>query len=160
MLKLRKNSQFFRETTLFDYLAKKKEEEVAVSTIKKQVANIRRFYIKNLCLTLGIIASICLVFYVQFRTDVLQNKIDMAQFVINEYDDDLKLLSIEWYYLTRPDRLRFLSAQYLGENENIGFYQVKNYQELNQSYLANLKKQKDSEESVDVSYLEPAFKRI
>lgn len=134
-----KNSQF-RQTTLFDYVAKKQEEETAVKTIKKQVSNIRLYYLKNLFLSLGVILSVCLVFYVQFRTDMLQDRVDLMQSNIESYEEELTLLSVEWNYLTRPERLRFLSKKYIKENKGIAFYQVKNYQKLQEFSLANLRR--------------------
>jgi hypothetical protein len=153
MMKLNKNIQLSEESTLFEYLEEEKKREFAVRIVQTQIANIRRYYINNLMLSLAVIASVCLLFFVQFKVDNLQDKVDMVQAQIHDYEADLKLLEVEWCYLTRPDRLRFLSSKYLEGNVNIAFNQVRNYQKLEQFYLANLKRKEDERASVSVSLL-------
>lgn len=146
--------QFSSEATLFEYLEEKKKEEFAVKISQKQISNIRKYYINNLLLSFGVIASVCMLFFVQYKVDNLQNKVDVVKTTINEYEADLKLLEVEWAYLTRPDRLRFLSSRYLQDNGNIAFNQVRNYNKLEKFYLANIKRREDQKAAVSVSLLD------
>ena len=147
------NIQFSKEATLFEYLEEKNKKEFAVKIVQKQISNIRRYYINNLLLSLAVISSICLLFFVQFKVDNLQDKVDVVQSQIHDYEADLKLLDVEWAYLTRPDRLRFLASKYLQDNGNIAFNQVRNYQKLERFYSANLKRKEDERMSVSLSFL-------
>ena len=128
------------DAPLFEYLEEKRSEELAIKFTKNNISNLRKFYTVNILMVLSIILSICLMFYAQYRVDNLQNKVDLVQQEINDYKDEIKLLNVEWVYLTRPQRLRSLAKTYLKNNKNIAFNQVKNYDKLQEFYLANLKK--------------------
>jgi len=151
MIKINKNIQLSEESTLFEYLEEKKKQEFAVKIVQTQIANIRRYYLNNLMLSLAVMASVCLLFFVQFQVDNLQDKVDAIQAQIHDDESELKLLNVEWCYLTRPDRLRFLSSKYLQQDVNIAFNQVRNYAKLEQFSLANLKRKEDQRAAVSVS---------
>ncbi len=149
MLDLKQNNQF-KEAPLFEYLEEKKNEEFAIKIAKTKTASLRKFYTTNILLAFGIIFSICLMFYAQYKVDKLQNRIDLVQRQIDDYKNEIKLLNVEWVYLTRPDRLRFLSGKYLKNNKNIIFAQVKDHDTLEKFYLANLRKHNQQE--LNISY--------
>ena len=136
MSKILKNNN----APLFEYLEAKQNEEFSINFIKDCSINIRNNYIVNFCVAMAIIFSICLTFYVQFKVDMMQNKVNMAELQIEDYNQDLKLLNVEWIYLTRPERIRKLSNKYLNKNQIIAYYQVKSYEEMQKFYMANLKK--------------------
>ena len=128
------------DTPLFEYLEEKQHEEFVIESTKEQILCQRRFYLINLSLGLMVILSICTMFFVQFKVDDLQSKIDLVQSEIDDYQNELKILNVEWYYLTRPDRLRYLANQYLTTNRSIAFNQIKDFNNLENYYLANIKK--------------------
>ena len=125
------------ESPLIDYLEKKNDEEYVAQNNKNQISNLRKFYLTNFFLLFLIISSIYFMFYVQFRVDKMQEKVDLVQAKINEYNDEIKLLDVEWSYLTRPERLRFLSSQYLQNDKIIALDQIKTYDKLQQLYAEN-----------------------
>lgn len=127
---------------LFEFLEKQQNDEVAVICEKEKVSSLRRFYINNFLMVLAVICSICMMFYVQFTVDAMQEKIDLVQLEIDDHQDEIKMLNVEWYYLTRPDRLRYLSAQYLQDKQNIAFRQVQDYERLQQFAGNNLEKRR------------------
>jgi hypothetical protein len=135
-----KQKSEFSKTPLFEYLDEKRSEEFASKVAKNKVSNLRIFYLSNLLLSLFVIFSICSMFYVQFKVDSLRSGLAIAQSHVDDHNSELRLLSIEWAYLTRPDRLRSLSRIYLSNDGIVAFNQVKSYDELQKFYTANLKK--------------------
>ncbi len=115
-------------------------KKFSTNFIKNCKTNIRNNYLLNSVAAIILIFSICFTFYVQFKVDMMQNKLVSAQLEIEYYQKDLKLLNIEWTYLTRPDRIRKLSKQYLKDNQIIRYSQVKDFKDMRQFYLTNLKK--------------------
>lgn len=138
------------EAPLFKYLEEKQSEEFAIQTAKTNVASLRNFYTTNFILVLTIILSICIMFYVQYKVDNVQKRIDIVQGQIEDYENEIKLLNIEWVYLTRPSRLRFLSRKYLKKNDNIAFSQITTRDKLRKFYLANLEKYNNENNIVDI----------
>lgn len=128
---------------LFEYLEAKQNEEFSTNFIKNCKTNIRNNYLLNSVAAIILTLSICFTFYVQFKVDMMQNKITAAHSKIAAYEKDLKLLDIEWTYLTRPDRVRKLSKKYLKNNQIINYSQVKNFSDMRQFYLVNLKKRQE-----------------
>jgi cell division protein FtsL len=104
---------------------------------------IYKIYILNIFLFLMIIFTICSMFFVQFKTNNLISRSDKIDIKISDLKTELKILQIEWVYLTRPERLRILSDIYL-ENQNITLLQIKNIKDFeaetvrNNNKLANL----------------------
>lgn len=137
-------NQQLNNAPLFEYLERQQNEESLIVEAETQISHIRRFYLNNFLMVFGVIFSVCLMFFVQFTVDDLQEKIDLVQIEIDDYQDEIKMLNVEWYYLTRPDRLRFLSAQYLTDKQNIAFSQVKDFNKLEQYALASLEKYENS----------------
>ena len=68
-------------------------------------------------LFLAVAFSVCLAFYMQFKYDNLQEQIAFGKNEIAEYQDQIRLLEIEWVYLTRPERLRQLTEKFLQDNQ-------------------------------------------
>lgn len=75
------------------------------------------------------------MFFVQFKTDNLQVRLNHINSDIKYLKDEVKTLEIEWVYLTRPERLEFLSNKYL-KNKNVQLSQIKTLKEMKVS-LAN-----------------------
>ena len=77
------------------------------------------------------------MFGVQFRVEALQDEMLKAEGEISAYEDNIQLLEVEWVYLTRPERLRVLSANYLKDNGYALASQIKNEDKMEKYYLAN-----------------------
>lgn len=78
------------------------------------------------------------MFFVQFKSDNLQSKLNKINEEIGYLEDEVKILKIEWVYLTRPERLRILSSKYL-ENKDIDLSQIKTMDDIK---IANGKTEK------------------
>ena len=113
--------------------------------MKEILQKVNKLYLANGVLFTIVIASILLMFVVQFKVENLLNKVNKIENEIANYEDDIQLLEVEWVYLTRPDRLRKLSAQYLQNNNYALASQIKDMENLERYYLVNYKKvQKDN----------------
>lgn len=132
-------NQDTKQTSLFEYLEEKQNQEFLLNNFKSKNSNIRNIYLTNFVLFFSVIITISLLFFVQFKVDNVQSRIDLVQDKINDYHSELKLLDVEWHYLTRPSRLRYLSQKYLSKNDSIASNQVKKYDELEDFYLVRLK---------------------
>jgi hypothetical protein len=102
--------------------------------------NNQKFYLTNSALISGIIISIILMFAVQFKVESLQDEITNAENEIASYQDQIQFLEVEWVYLTRPERLRTLAANYLQDNGYALASQIKNVDDLEKYYLATYEK--------------------
>lgn len=98
------------------------------------------FYLSNAIIAFIVLFSIYLMFYVQFKVNDLQEKVSEVDSKIVAYEDEIKVLGVEWVYLTRPERLRILSEKYLVNNDYIASNQIKNIDKLEPYYLSNLEK--------------------
>jgi hypothetical protein len=78
---------------------------------------IHRLHLFHGCLFFTVVFSVCLAFYMQFKYDNLQEQIAFGKNEIAEYQDQIRLLEIEWVYLTRPERLRQLTEKFLQDNQ-------------------------------------------
>jgi len=75
------------------------------------------FYSFNSLMIISLLAMIYLHFFMQFRYENLQDSITSGKNQIAEYEDQLRLLEVEWVYLTRPERLRQLTEKFLKNNQ-------------------------------------------
>ncbi len=80
------------------------------------------------------------MFTVQFSVESLQDEMATTESQIISYEDEIKLLEIEWSYLTRPERIRILASKYLKDNSYTVVGQIKDVNKLGQYYLANYNK--------------------
>ena len=104
--------------------------------IKIKLNIVQKHYLINFCLCFWMLFSIFTMFYVQFKVDNLQDRADKINQAISDYEDEIKVLEVEWVYLTRPERLRNLAKKYLQNNSHIDSYQIKNMDKLEPYYLA------------------------
>lgn len=100
----------------------------------------QKFYLTNSALIFGVIFSIILMFTVQFKVEALQDEISKAESEITAYQDQIQFLEVEWVYLTRPERLRTLAANYLQNSGYALASQIKNVDDLEKYYLATYQK--------------------
>lgn len=98
--------------------------------------SINKFYFSNIMLVATIFCSIVIMFTVQFKVEALQDEMSQAESDIIEYEDKIKLLEVEWVYLTRPERLRTLANIYLKDNGYTLASQIKETEKLEKYYLA------------------------
>ena len=97
------------------------------------------YYVSNITMALLVIMSICLMFYIQFKVDNIQDIVNEVDNKIVAYEDEIGVLEVEWVYLTRPERLRILSQKYLGNNNDyIASNQVKDVAKLEKYSLSKL----------------------
>ena len=101
---------------------------------------INKFYLTNFLLITAIITSIVFMFVVQFKVESLQDEMAATESYIISYEDEIKLLEVEWSYLTRPERIRVLAGRYLKDNNYTTVSQIKDVDKLGQYYLANYNK--------------------
>lgn len=95
--------------------------------------------------------SAVLMFGVQFKVEALQDDIIHFESEISAYEDEIQLLEVEWVYLTRPERLRVLSANYLKNNGYALASQIKNEEKLEQYYFANFKEDRQEKKQVELA---------
>ena len=95
------------------------------------------------------------MFIVQFKVEYLQDNITKAESDIDGYKDRIKLLEVEWAYLTRPERLRELANTYLTDNGYTLASQIKDPDQLEKYYLAVYQKSE-----AEVALNESDLKRI
>lgn len=102
--------------------------------------SINKFYFANSLLLSLILLSILSMFSIQFKVEALQEEILKNKGEISAYEDEIQLLEVEWVYLTRPQRLRVLAAQYLQNNNYTLASQIKGEEELEKFYLTSYQK--------------------
>lgn len=83
----------------------------------------KQFFI-GLTLLISTLLSVLMMFYIQFSVENLQDQIIATKNQIFDHEDQLRLLEVEWVYLTRPERLRQLSSNYLKNNGYVLVSQV------------------------------------
>jgi len=107
--------------------------------MKKLIAQINKFYFFNSFVIASVIVAILTMFLVQFKVESLQSSISKTKQEITIYKDQIKMLDVEWAYLTRPERLRKLSSKYLENNSFVVANQIKDTAQLETQYFANYK---------------------
>jgi cell division protein FtsL len=100
-------------------------------------------YLLNSFLTLAVLLSISMMFFIQLKVDNLQDQAKEVDAQISALEDDIRVLQVEWVYLTRPERLRTLSERYLQNNDHIAANQIKDPEILEKYYIATLRKQEN-----------------
>jgi hypothetical protein len=104
----------------------------------KEIWNsLNKFYFANFMAVLSILFSIIFMFYVQFKVEKLQDIIAQNRVNISDYEDQIRLLEVEWVYLTRPERLRQISTRFLKNNGYALASQIKGEDEIERFYNAN-----------------------
>ncbi len=94
----------------------------------------KTFFISSLLL------SISLLFIIQFKVDILSSELSRVENEIVSYQEEIKILDIEWVYLTRPERLRILAKKYLKNNGYMSVSQIRDKDSLKSYYLSKYKK--------------------
>lgn len=84
--------------------------------MKQHIAKINKLYFLNLFFISLLILSIIMMFFIQFKVEKIQDNIALSKAQISDHEDQIRLLEVEWVFLTRPERLRQLSAQLLKDN--------------------------------------------
>ncbi len=110
--------------------------------------NLNKFYVINFATIMLVISSLLLMFYIQFKVEKLQETISKSRSQINAYEDQIRLYEVEWVYLTRPERLRQISAKYLKNNGYALASQIKGQDDLEQVYNANYRQEENSESQI------------
>ena len=105
--------------------------------MKEIWSSLNKFYFANFMAVLSILFSIIFMFYVQFKVEKLQDIIAQNRVNISDYEDQIRLLEVEWVYLTRPERLRQISTRFLKNNGYALASQIKGEEEIERFYNAN-----------------------
>ena len=105
--------------------------------MKEIWSSLNKFYFANFMAVLSILFSIIFMFYVQFKVEKLQDIIAQNRINISDYEDQIRLLEVEWVYLTRPERLRQISTRFLKNNGYALASQIKGEEEIERFYNAN-----------------------
>jgi hypothetical protein len=103
-------------------------------------SSLNKYYLTNAAVVATLILSIVFMFFVQFGVENLQNNISKIESEIADHKDEIQLLEVEWVYLTRPERLRDLSARYLQNNSYAFANQIKNEEQMEKYHLVNYRK--------------------
>lgn len=106
--------------------------------------SMNRYYFVNFSVIFMVILSIFVMFFIQFNVEKLQENIAQSRVQINDFEDQIRLLEVEWVYLTRPERLRQISSKFLKNNGYALSSQIKGEDELNEIYSADYKIDEDS----------------
>jgi hypothetical protein len=105
--------------------------------MKEIWGSLNKFYFANFTIVFAIIFSIIFMFFVQFKVEKLQDVIAQNRVNISDYEDQIRLLEVEWVYLTRPERLRQISTRFLKNNGYALASQIKGEDEIEKFYNAN-----------------------
>lgn len=92
--------------------------------------NINKIYFLNSLVLGSLLISIFTMYFVQYQVEILQDDIAKTKNEISSLEDEIRLLEVEWVYLTRPERLRTLVAKYLKNNGYALASQIKSVEEL------------------------------
>ena len=105
--------------------------------MKEIWSSLNKFYFANFTVVFAIIISIIFMFFVQFKVEKLQDEIAQNRINISDYEDQIRLLEVEWVYLTRPERLRQISTKFLKNNGYALASQIRGEDEIEKFYNAN-----------------------
>jgi hypothetical protein len=105
---------------------------------------INKLYFFNITLASSLLLSIFMMFVVQFKVDSLQDDILKTKNEISNLEDEIRILEVEWVYLTRPERLRTLVAKHLKNNGYALASQIKSADQIESIQPANFKQEIDS----------------
>ena len=117
--------------------------------MKEIWSSLNKFYFANFMAVLSILFSIIFMFYVQFKVEKLQDIIAQNRVNISDYEDQIRLLEVEWVYLTRPERLRQISTKFLKNNGYALASQIRGEDEIEKIYNANYNIE-NSEENIEL----------
>lgn len=87
-----------------------------------------------------LVLSVIMLFTIQFKVSELNQELERVESEIISYEEEIKILDIEWVYLTRPERLRILAKKYLKDSDYLEVSQIKSVSKLEPYYLAKYKK--------------------
>lgn len=138
--KFSSNNCIFEEN--YTSLSAQNSSQIKAESLK---TGYNKFYFTNFAVVATLFVSIIFMFFVQFKVEALQDEIAQIEVQIADYKDEIQLLEVEWVYLTRPARLRELSARYLQENNYALASQIKNEEQLEKYYLVNYQKSEEQE---------------
>jgi hypothetical protein len=108
--------------------------------------SLNKIYFVNLVVIGSLILSIFMMFFVQYKVESLQDDIFKTKNEISSLEDEIRLLEVEWVYLTRPERLRILVAKYLKNNGYALASQIKSVEQLEKLYPANYQQEESLSE--------------
>lgn len=92
--------------------------------------NLNKVYFLNSLVIGFLLISIFALYFVQYQVENLQDDIAKTKNEISSLEDEIRLLEVEWVYLTRPERLRTLVAKHLKNNGYALASQIKSVEEL------------------------------
>ena len=116
--------------------------------MKKLSEYLNKFYCFNLLLIGLVILSILTMFFVQFKVENLQEQMAKDRQQISDFEDQIRLLEVEWVYLTRPERLRQISAKYLKNNGYALANQIKGEDDIEKIYSTNYQEEFSPKEKI------------
>lgn len=99
--------------------------------------SLNKIYFLNLVIIGSLLLSILAMFFVQYKVESLQDDIFKTKNEISSLEDEIRLLEVEWVYLTRPERLRILVSKYLKNNGYALASQIKTVEQLEKIYPAS-----------------------
>lgn len=103
-------------------------------------SSMRRTQLFNLIAVTSVLAMILVMFAIQFGVENMQDSLGKTESDIASYEDEMRLLEVEWVYLTRPERLRNLASLYLKTTGYTLASQIKKTDQLAGYYLASYRK--------------------
>ena len=104
---------------------------------------VAKYYLVNFALALAVLLSVVLMFFVQFKVDNLQDRLSKSKQEIVALEDEIRVLEVEWVYLTRPQRLKMLVNKYLQNNQYVVASQIKDIPTLMEFYFARMRGKED-----------------
>jgi hypothetical protein len=113
--------------------------------------SLNRIYFLNLVIIGSLLLSIFTMFFVQYKVESIQDDIYKTKNEISSLEDEIRLLEVEWVYLTRPERLRILVAKYLKNNGYALASQIKTVEQLEKLYQANYQQEEITNQDIRAS---------
>ena len=119
--------------------------------MKESWQSLNKIYFLNLIIIGSLLLSILTMFFVQNKVESLQDDILKAKNEISSMEDEIRLLEVEWVYLTRPERLRILVAKYLKNNGYALASQIKTVEQLEKLYSASYQQEEVIHQDIQAS---------